>query len=77
MSGESIRVHLGKGVRAQQRYMALKRIALRHQCIWNGLPSIGRLIVTLADEEIGRLAAEEAPKPRSQESGDDEYLYSS
>lgn len=45
-------VHLGSGEQGEARKRALERIAEREGFTWNGAPSIGRWLISLADREI-------------------------
>ena len=45
-------IDLGKGERGEQRRAALEEMAQERGLTWNNKPSIGRLIVALADEQI-------------------------
>lgn len=44
-----ISVDLGKGEHGRKRLAALKRIAQEHGFTWGDGPSVGRLIVSIAD----------------------------
>ena len=50
----TILIDLGIGERGEQRKQALLDLAKRENHEWGGKPSIGRLIVAMADDEIER-----------------------
>lgn len=45
-------VHLGSGVLGRERKLALEILAAKAECFWGGEPSIGRWLITIADEFI-------------------------
>lgn len=49
-----IRIDLGQGERGERRRIALEQIATERGFAWNNKPSIGRLIVAMADEQIAQ-----------------------
>jgi len=47
-----ISVHLGAGVQGEQRKIALEKIAEKFGYFFNNKPSIGKLMVAIADHQI-------------------------
>jgi len=50
----TILIDLGIGIKGERRKQALLDLAERENHEWGGKPSIGRLIVAMADDEIER-----------------------
>lgn len=54
-------ISLGNGEQAQARLEALRQWALERGLIWNGQPSISKLIQSLADERIKNAQVSQQP----------------
>lgn len=54
VSYPQVRIHLGDLDQGERRRAALERMAARRGCLYKGKPSIGKLVILLADEEIER-----------------------
>lgn len=59
MNTITITAHLGTGDEGRARKAALRKLAERGKHFYNGVPSVGRMLVAMADE------AESKPEPRN------------
>jgi len=55
-----ISIHLGTDDQGQQRKAALEKLAEKYGLTWNDGPSIGKLVVSIADGKIELVEAKDA-----------------
>lgn len=58
VSYPQVRIHLGDQEQGERRRAALERMAARLGCVYKDRPSIGKLIITLADQEMEKMTTQ-------------------
>lgn len=53
-----VRIHLGDLDQGERRRAALERMAMRLGCTYQGQPSIGKLVIMLADQEMEKMTTQ-------------------